>query len=374
MNRKAQARHRLSLCPYVLFLSVLLFSYSSAQITIPQTGLSNLLTVGTSLYGYSSHSAPRTANIGKRGGPTVYDFSGYIFEQTGTAQVYSVGNIPALAARYPTKAVVFGPSATDIENNPIFLFGTDTLFVVGMASLTQQRRFFHNRPYEPSVVFPVTYPASRTYTHTHYDTVYNVSGSIASTNVGIGSDSTSVDGFGTLKILGRQFECLRVKVNHYTFSDKEFMFLTREGLFLLVTMASSQRDTGLVQPTGVTLLLPSSIVSVGQGAMVPANHALDQNYPNPFNPATTISFNIPATSFVSLKVFDALGREASVLLGEELSPGTYSRQWNAANVPSGVYFYCLSVVPSARRDLVPTEGRNGQAGEYVETKKMILLR
>lgn len=356
MNSSVQPSRTSSLYSSILFLSVLLFSFSSAQITIPQTGSSNLLTVGTSLYGYSSHFAPRALNIGKRGGPTVYDFSGYIFEQTGTAQVYSVSSIPALAGHYPAKAVVFGNSPADIDNNPIFLFGTDTLFVVGKASLTQPQRFFHNRPYEPSFVFPVTYQASRTYTHTHYDTVYNVSGTIASTNVGIGSDSTSVDGFGTLKILGRQFECLRVKLNHYTYSDKEFMFLTREGLFLVVAMASSQRDTGLVQPTGVTLLLPSSIVSVGQGAMVPANHTLEQNYPNPFNPATTISFDIPAKSFVSLRVFDALGREVSALLGEELSPGTYSRQWNAVNVPSGIYFYRL------------------QAGEFVETKKMILLR
>jgi len=356
MNSSVQPSRTSSLYFSIVFLSVLLFSYSSAQITIPLTAFPNLLTVGTSINGYSSNVAPRTANIGKRGGPTVYDFSGYVFEQTGTLQVYSVGSIPALAAHYPAKAVVFGRSAADVDNNPIFLFGTDTIFVVGKVSLTQQRRFFHNRPYEPSFIFPITYPATRTYTLTHYDTVFNVSGSIASTNVGIGSDSNSVDGFGTLKILGRQFECLRAKLNHYTYSDKEFMFVTREGVTLVVSMASSQRDTGLVQPTGVTLLVPSSIVSVGQGAMVPANHTLDQNYPNPFNPATTISFNIPATSFVSLKVFDALGREVSVLLGEELSPGTYSRQWNAANAASGLYFYRL------------------KAGEYLETKKMILLR
>lgn len=356
MKSSVQPSRTSSLYLSILFLSVLLFSYSSAQITIPQTALYNLLTVGTSINGYSSNVAPRTANIGKRGGPTVYDFSGYIFELTGTLQVYSVGNIPALAAHYPAKAVVFGLSPTDTDNNPIFLFGTDTIFVVGKALLTQQRRFFHNRPYEPSFVFPVTYPASRTYTRTHYDTVYNVSGSIASTNVSIGSDSTSVDGFGTLKILGRQFECLRGKLNHYTYSDKEFIFLTREGILLDVAMASSQPDTGIVQPTGVTLFVPSSIVSVGQEAMMPANYSLGQNYPNPFNPTTTISFNLPAKSFASLKVFDALGREVSVLLGEELSPGTYSRQWNAAHAPSGLYFYRL------------------QAGEYRETKKMILLR
>jgi hypothetical protein len=356
MNSTVQPSRTSSLYFSLLFLSVLLFSYSSAQITIQQTALSNLLTVGTSINGYSSEVAPRTANIGKRGGPTVYDFNGYTFEKTGTLQVYSVGNIPGLAAHYPAKAVVFGPSATDIDNNAIFLFGTDTVFVVGKALLTQERHFFHNRPYEPSFVFPITYPTTRIYTRTHYDTVYNASGSIASTGVSIGSDSTSVDGFGTLKILGRQFECLRGKMNHYTYSDKEFIFLTKEGILLDVAMASSQPDTGIVQPTEVTLFVPSSVVSVGQEAMMPANYSLGQNYPNPFNPTTTISFNLPAKSFVSVKVFDALGREVAVLVGEELSPGTYSREWNAVNAPSGLYLYRL------------------QAGQYTETKKMILLR
>ena len=85
-------------------------------------------------------------------------------------------------------------------------------------------------------------------------------------------------------------------------------------------------------------------------------YLLGQNYPNPFNPATTISFSVPTQSFVSLKVFDALGREVSILLSEQLSAGTYSRQWDAAGLASGVYFYRL------------------QAGSFSETKKLILLR
>ena len=107
---------------------------------------------------------------------------------------------------------------------------------------------------------------------------------------------------------------------------------------------------------------------------LPESFILKQNYPNPFNPSTTISFSLPMRSFVSLKVFDLLGRDVATILSEELSPGVYSRQWNAAAMPSGVYFYRLSVVPSARRDLVPTDGRDGQAGNLVETKKLILLR
>jgi hypothetical protein len=89
---------------------------------------------------------------------------------------------------------------------------------------------------------------------------------------------------------------------------------------------------------------------------IPAKFNLDQNYPNPFNPATTISFSLPSRSFVSLKVFDALGKEVSVLVSNELSAGTYTRQWNASALSSGVYFYKL------------TSGSNSMI------KKMILLK
>ncbi len=88
----------------------------------------------------------------------------------------------------------------------------------------------------------------------------------------------------------------------------------------------------------------------------PKSFQLEQNYPNPFNPATTISFSLPSTSFVSLKVFDALGKEVAVLASEELPSGTYSLQWNAAGFASGIYLYCL------------------QAGLFTETKKLVLLR
>lgn len=86
------------------------------------------------------------------------------------------------------------------------------------------------------------------------------------------------------------------------------------------------------------------------------DYELAQNYPNPFNPATTISFSFPTRSFVSLSVFDALGREVSVLLSEQLSAGTYAQQWNATGMASGVYFYRL------------------QAGDFVEVRKLVLLR
>jgi hypothetical protein len=89
---------------------------------------------------------------------------------------------------------------------------------------------------------------------------------------------------------------------------------------------------------------------------LPGKFELGQNYPNPFNPTTTISFTLPSKSFVSLKIFDALGREVSTLISEEMPAGTYTRQWNAGRLASGMYFYRL------------------QAETFSETRKLVLLR
>jgi len=89
---------------------------------------------------------------------------------------------------------------------------------------------------------------------------------------------------------------------------------------------------------------------------LPTEFNLNQNYPNPFNPSTTISFSLPEVSFVSLKVFNTLGEEIEMLVSEELSSGSYKFDWNANNLPSGIYFYKL------------------QSENFVETKKMILLK
>jgi hypothetical protein len=85
-------------------------------------------------------------------------------------------------------------------------------------------------------------------------------------------------------------------------------------------------------------------------------YRLHQNYPNPFNPNTTIEFDLPKTSEVTLKVFNILGEEVAAPVSHRLSAGSYSYEWDARNLASGVYMYRL------------------QAGEYVETRKMILMR
>jgi len=94
---------------------------------------------------------------------------------------------------------------------------------------------------------------------------------------------------------------------------------------------------------------------------IPKSYSLSQNYPNPFNPSTKIKFDIPSVGnaymrSVQIKIYDILGREVTSLVNEQLKPGYYEISFDASNYPSGVYFYKL------------------QAGEFSESKKMVLIK
>lgn len=89
---------------------------------------------------------------------------------------------------------------------------------------------------------------------------------------------------------------------------------------------------------------------------LPVAYALKESYPNPFNPTTTIIYQLPKQSHVTLKIFDVLGREVATLVNRVEEPGSKSVMWDARNIPSGVYFYRF------------------QAGEFTGTRKMLLIR
>lgn len=86
------------------------------------------------------------------------------------------------------------------------------------------------------------------------------------------------------------------------------------------------------------------------------SYSLEQNYPNPFNPTTKISFSLPEMSFVSLKVYDMLGREITTLVNETKSDGKYEVEFNASELPSGIYLCVLNT------------------GNYQNTRKMLLIK
>ena len=89
---------------------------------------------------------------------------------------------------------------------------------------------------------------------------------------------------------------------------------------------------------------------------LPEHFSLEQNYPNPFNPTTTIKYSVLKESFVIIKIYNVLGKEINTLVNERKSEGNYTINFNATNLPSGVYFYRM------------------QAGSFVSTKKFVLLK
>ena len=115
--------------------------------------------------------------------------------------------------------------------------------------------------------------------------------------------------------------------------------------------------------TGSMMKMVDSNTTIGIQSvsnLVPAAYSLDQNYPNPFNPVTSISFGIPQSGNAKLTVFDILGREVAVLVNENLTAGEYKINFNASNLPSGVYMYRLNV--------------NGDKANFTDTKKLILVK
>jgi len=98
------------------------------------------------------------------------------------------------------------------------------------------------------------------------------------------------------------------------------------------------------------------VVGVDNENSIPKEFALKQNYPNPFNPSTLIKYALSTAGEVSLLIYSLRGEKVAHLIDERKPAGNYTVEWNASNVSSGIYFYRL------------------QAGDFVQTRKMVLLK
>ncbi len=129
------------------------------------------------------------------------------------------------------------------------------------------------------------------------------------------------------------------KLNKVYFIDLDFGFAVGENGTILRTTTGGETVTQVKEKSSLVYEIN-----------------LSQNYPNPFNPITTINYQNPEFSFVTLKLYDVLGNEAATLINEEKPAGEYEVQFNGNELTSGIYFYQL------------------KAGNFVETKKMVLMK
>lgn len=135
-------------------------------------------------------------------------------------------------------------------------------------------------------------------------------------------------------------------------SNTVVMSAIGQGFVGTIQQGNTRIESGVLADTSIR----RTIISTVKEQWVPITYLLGQNFPNPFNPSTSIEYVLPNGSFVSLKIYNVIGEEVATLVSDVKSPGIYKAEWRGDGFSSGVYFYRL------------------QAGEYVETKQMILLK
>jgi hypothetical protein len=231
--------------------------------------------------------------------------------------------------------------------------GLDTFLIKAVYSPTQ---LLHPLPF----TFNDTWGSDFTITNTTY---YN--GVPFTTTIANHTETVLVDAYGSMTMPGGNvLQALRVRRDdRYTSPSPPFYvrtisysFMTKSGAVVeVVASDTSAPNSGTIQTDGVTWS-STNTSGVEDEDQIPTQYSLSQNYPNPFNPSTTISFSIPTSEFISLKVFDVLGKEIAALVNEEKPAGSYNVNFDASQLSSGIYFYKL------------------QAGNYFEMKKMILMK
>ncbi|MDF1611782.1 putative Ig domain-containing protein [Stygiobacter electus] len=142
--------------------------------------------------------------------------------------------------------------------------------------------------------------------------------------------------------------------------------MTSNGLFQWIPKVTQAGQSFLVMVTITdgefsdtkisTLSTDKTIVGVEEIGGIPTKFNLEQNYPNPFNPTTTIKFEIPKESYVRLRVFNSIGKDVAELINKELSVGSYQVNFDASELPSGIYYYKL------------------EANDFTQTRKMLLVK
>lgn len=324
----------------LLTLTALVAGSAFSQVVLDREAVLKIFTPGG--MHYYTPGVGGTFDIGLPGGPHVYDFSSIDLSNLSISYNYDVSTIPELQARYPAGCVTIGDSPTTIEKNPVFLFSTDTMFVVGLATLAPELAFTHSAPWEIVAVFPTVYGSVFTQYIEERETTYTPEKTVRDVYQSYSEEVTAIDGYGTLKLSIGEFPCLRVRKEHRGYGDKEFMFLTQEGAFLGVgSVPLGAPDAGVVDG-GMQVMLAASLVGVSDEAQLPGAFRLEQNYPNPFNPSTDIEFQMASPGHARLAVYDLLGREVSLLVDRSLDAGRHTTRFNSTGLASGVYVYRLT--------------------------------
>jgi len=339
----------------IIFIFTLFASQAFAQMTL--TSANN--PVAGDIDGYAICD---TNNIsqGNSGANQSWSFLSLIRQDSTNINFVSASSTP-YSAQFPGSNLA---STNDNSNYSFFTTSASNMFVNGYAGPDQLISYTDPQLY---LQYPFTYGSSFS---DIFSANYIISGSSVKRT---GTTTVSGDAWGTINLpVGSFSNSLRVK---YIISTRDsanigipvitvtnttsyvwFVPGRKFPVFEIVYSTISINGTEFGNNKTVNYNDGSTIGISNISNEVPDGYSLSQNYPNPFNPTTNLEFGISDLEFVSLKIFNTLGKEVATLVNEKLSAGTYKYSFDASELTSGIYFYTL------------------KAGEYSETKRMILVK
>ncbi|GEM_PF-6850285 len=351
---------------FVLFLHGAAFS----QVTITAGDLTNYFGAGNSWFSYRSTDTA-IMNVGAASNSSSQTWAMPTLTFVDTTRTDNV--LPAstpYSSNFPgatyAQVQIFSEGPASVYYYAYYKLSNDTLWVIGAAQHEVGTVGGHAvdtviiiKKAQVAFVIPMQVGESMT---SGPDTIYS-----EGNDVEVNTGSSKFDSYGSLTLPNGTFGALRVSgttiTNIYlsgslvnTLPSYNISWLTESGNQLEVEVDTNA--SGSVKVRSITLITvgatPATLVKAS--AQMPEKFVLAQNYPNPFNPSTQIEFSIPKDGYVTLKVYDMLGREVATLVNGELTASSYSITWNASNSASGVYLYKLD------------------AGNYSVTKKMVLMK
>ncbi len=340
---------------------------SFAQITI--TSADALGLIGKTQVTIEDERFSIPVNVGMPGANQVWDFRSMVVQDTVLAKLEFLSPAQtAYADSFPQANWVehiTDPNAVPDSSFETFIFAevTNSIFRgIGSVSIfTQANPPFDTTTFananESGTPLPLNFNDS--WVEFTNDTTYLAPDS-SFYIVSIDTTMSQVDAWGTVKLDIGDFECLRIRddvkeisktiINGMVISSSTDVYISYDWVskndFVVANIQSQLGNTDplFTDATGYGHLVSTGVVGIEHqngDAAVPNGFALSQNYPNPFNPSTTISFELPVETDISLDVFDVTGKHVATLISDRLNAGSHQVAFDAENLPSGLYFYRL---------------------------------
>lgn len=250
-------QYKKSLLPLALISWIIIEGCKTPPISITQRHIEAVFTPGRTMHLFWD-STSQPVNVGRAGGPNIYDFSMLPFVMYDSSEIFSVSQIPQLASRYPSHAVAAREEGGTVY--PVFSFSNNKFYREGRGRISSDTTewYQHFIPAAEWLSFPVRFNAQFKATNTVViDTTY-VNGKPTKTTSDTNSHTEYVDGYGTLLLPGGlALKCLRIRGEASSpKTSKMFQFWTREGAVILIESDNSQPDTGLIKREYVIYFSP----------------------------------------------------------------------------------------------------------------------